>query len=72
MRSAFCPHCNRPIIWGTLQNGRARSFEPEPRLLRDVPAAEAFATRRPACWCPTTAVSTAKPARYAALPASAT
>ena len=46
LRPAKCPHCHRDVAWGTLQNGRARSFDAEPKPIADVPPAERFAYSR--------------------------
>lgn len=41
-----CRYCGEPVVWGTLQNGRARSFEPDPVPGHIVPPAEAHAFSR--------------------------
>ena len=41
-----CRYCHREVLWGTLQNGQNRAFEPEPRPGRDVPPDERFAYSR--------------------------
>lgn len=46
LRPATCAHCDNPIVWGTLQNGRPRPFNPHPVRLHDLPATEAFAYSR--------------------------
>jgi hypothetical protein len=34
VRSSNCPDCKRPILWVLLQNGRYRTMEPRPVLVR--------------------------------------
>lgn len=46
LRRAECPHCHQPIAWGTLQNGRNRSFDADPRPLHQIAPADAYAYSR--------------------------
>ncbi|MCX5070848.1 hypothetical protein OOJ91_33930 [Micromonospora lupini] len=42
-----CSDCKRPVIWGRLQNGRSRTFQPDLVKASEVPAEkERFAVRR--------------------------
>lgn len=38
-----CGFCHRPVVWGMLQNGRRRSFEPELYPAADVAEGDRFA-----------------------------
>ncbi len=41
-----CRHCERPVIWGRLQNGRRRAFQSELVVASEVPERERFAVRK--------------------------
>lgn len=41
-----CGYCRKPVIWGLLQNGRRRSFQPEPMAAELVAEADRFAVSK--------------------------
>lgn len=41
-----CSHCRKPVIWGLLQNGRRRTFEPEPQPVETVVERDRFHVSR--------------------------
>ncbi len=41
-----CGFCDGPVLWGTLQNGRRRSFQLEQMRASEVPEKERFAARK--------------------------
>jgi hypothetical protein len=43
LKRAICTHCRQEVLWGRLQNGRMRSFEPKPVLTSSVSPADAYA-----------------------------
>lgn len=43
---AKCPHCDRPIVWGLLQNGRKRTFEPDPKPVGQVVERDRYAVSK--------------------------
>lgn len=53
LRKTTCTHCGADIVWGTLQNGRHRSFDANPLPRDNVPPADAYAysKRRGAMVC---------------------
>jgi hypothetical protein len=46
IRRGTCDYCQRPVLWGTLQNGRSRTFDPEPKRIGQVAPADRFAYSR--------------------------
>ncbi|MBM0201938.1 hypothetical protein JNW90_01545 [Micromonospora sp. STR1s_5] len=45
MNRGTCTHCKQPVIWGVLQNGRSRTFQPELVMAHTVADKERFAVR---------------------------
>lgn len=46
LRPDSCKHCEQPIVWGRLQNGRNRSFDQRPARAADVAPADRYAYNR--------------------------
>lgn len=41
-----CSHCHQPVIWGLLQNGRRRTFEPEPKPVNVIVERDRYAVSK--------------------------